>query len=131
MSRYLSVAPQAFLTEEEVVWRNTDAISLLSDQAGDARIVSRRRDWDGVSNAGVMGTDILPEAWQGLDEIVDGANASSEFFDRMDVKNKADGEMEVLEGGGEGNEGYWMKSDWEGTVEGTHSWERLFNVTTK
>ncbi|WWD05576.1 hypothetical protein V865_003657 [Kwoniella europaea PYCC6329] len=32
---------------------------------------------------------------------------------------------------GEGTGGYWMKKDWNGKVQDTESWDRLFNVTTR
>jgi hypothetical protein len=32
---------------------------------------------------------------------------------------------------GEGSGGYWMRNDWDGHVEGTHDWTRLFNVTER
>ncbi len=32
---------------------------------------------------------------------------------------------------GKGSGGYWMKADWDGRVEGTKSWDRLDQITSR
>lgn len=39
--------------------------------------------------------------------------------------------VDVWGSNGEGTGGYWMRQDWDGTVQDTHDWDRLYNVTLR
>ncbi|OCF44096.1 MIPC synthase [Kwoniella heveanensis CBS 569] len=156
VSYYLGIPSWAYLTESEVSWRPEDVIKQLQDPASSLpsrRTVQRRQDWAEVSEAqvesataaveGIMGTDALPESWKELEqemEELDAAEESEElpsYDDSVEVVTSGDAvastseESDIWGIDGQGSGGYWMQKDWDGRVQGTDSWERLYNVTTR
>ncbi|WVW80297.1 hypothetical protein I302_102275 [Kwoniella bestiolae CBS 10118] len=111
--------------------------------------------------SGVMGTETLAESWEELEEEMEELDAAEEVDvdvgvdSGSELEGEKDTEMqtydisveseentaavmdEVEENDekwgidGKGSGGYWMRKDWNGKVEDTNSWERLFNVTTR
>ena len=129
---YLNIPQYAYLTEDEVAWRQSDAIKPLLYEPEES-LVLRRQEWDEITDVrpdggpdgGVMGADMLPEVWEELEEV------TAEIGDEVGTAQSGDETEVVWDVDGPGTGGYWMRKDWEGTVRGTDSWERLFNVTTR
>ena len=117
VSYYFALPQVAFLTEEEVPWRPQDGIRPLKDlpvaQVKPSGGVARRQD-----DLGILGEETLPEVWEDLEEIAEEEEIGAYSSDAWGLD-------------GEGTGGYWMRKDWDGTVRGSDSWERLFNVTTR
>jgi len=108
ISYYLAIPAVAYITENEVAWLPSDAISPLKyNPEGSAK--SHRRQLD----AEVFDTEV---------------EAADTYGDEDEGDDAASGDWDV-DGPGSGQ--YWMKSDWNGHVEGTHDWTRLDNVTTQ
>ncbi|WWC60444.1 uncharacterized protein I303_103016 [Kwoniella dejecticola CBS 10117] len=107
--------------------------------------------------SGVLGTETLPESWKELEEEMEELDAAEEsdesptYDDSLESPSvistssanahaqvdESDGEDASASGDdiwgidGKGSGGYWMQKDWNGKVENTQSWDRLFNVTNR
>lgn len=129
-SYYLKISLSAYLTEDEVAWHPSDGIKPLKyNPNGTSQVHQRRQGWEDVTvdpNGGVMGTGTLPEIWEGFEEVA----TSSEGYDDA-VETLAEDHEDVWDVDGPGSGAYWMRKDWNGTVQQTDSWERLRNVTTR
>ncbi len=133
VSYYLNIPISAYLTEDEVLWRVSDAIPLLKYNPGETSTVQQKRqEWEEITDEldpskGLMGTDTIVEVWEELEEEVAGDGQRKPF----DAVSTAAEEIDEWDVDGMGTGVYWMKKDWNGTVRDTDSWERLFNVTTR
>ncbi|WVQ93639.1 hypothetical protein IAU59_000715 [Kwoniella sp. CBS 9459] len=157
VSYYLGIPSWAYLTESEVSWRPEDVIKQLQDPSllPSRRALQRRQDWAEVSEAqvesataavdGVLGTDTLPESWKELEEEMEELDAAEESEESPSYDDSVEADTAITENvvtsasesgdvwglDGQGTGGYWMQKEWDGRVQGTDSWERLYNVTTR
>ncbi len=130
---YLNIPTYAYLTEDEVAWRRSDAISQLSYEPEDSSRIHPRQEWEDVSekldpDKGVMGADTIAEVWEELEE-VEGAEEGHDEAVGIEEEESLAGDGHVWDVDGQGTGGYWMRKDWDGTVQNSDSWERLFNVS--
>ncbi|WWC68502.1 uncharacterized protein I206_102431 [Kwoniella pini CBS 10737] len=117
----------------------------------------RRKEWRDVTDdlatggiletSGVLGTDTLPDSWKELEEemeeldqveesdepptYVDSVETTAESENDQLDENAEQTENDLWGIDGKGSGGYWMQKDWNGKVENTKSWNRLFNVTNR
>jgi hypothetical protein len=149
ISYYLAIPADAYLTEIEVPWKPEDVIRSLyeppSPSAEAGAVKAKRQDFEevgtGVSpSTGVMGTDTIAEVWEELEEELEEEfeheavdHAYDDAVEISQVSSPSGSEDEDWAWGvdGKGTGGYWMREDWDGTVQDTASWNRLYNVTTR
>jgi hypothetical protein len=151
ISYYLAIPAGAYLTEDEVPWRPEDVIRSLYDAPTPSATATpgkvKRQDFEeigvgaGVSpSTGVMGTDTIAEVWEELEEeleeefeqeAVDHAYDDAVEISQVSSPSGSEDEDWVWGVDGKGTGGYWMREDWDGTVQDTASWNRLYNVTTR
>lgn len=132
---YFGVDKRAFLTEDEVPWRPEDVIKPLLDPVPQTEL----------SDGAESGSAETPNAKRAEDftEILDGdvaddtdvpsataESAVSQPATSADAPATEEGD-DVWGIDGKGTGGYWMRKDWDGKVANTHSWDRLYNVTTR
>ncbi|EIW66516.1 hypothetical protein TREMEDRAFT_40831 [Tremella mesenterica DSM 1558] len=110
VSYYLAIPTMAYLTEEEVPWRAEDVIGPLRNS--DMPQIRAEHPTIGRFSE---------------EEMTDGDEVEGE--NGYDEEQQWEDEMWGPDGKGTG--GYWMRAGWEGQVQGTDSWQRLFNVTTR
>ena len=104
VSYYLALPAWAFLSEAEVPWRPSDAIKPLKySPPGTARHQKRE-------------PQLSPEEEATLPEPIEEWPMDPESLWDVD---------------GEGSGSYWMEKSWDGHVEGTEDWTRLYNVTAR
>ncbi|RSH94822.1 hypothetical protein EHS25_004628 [Saitozyma podzolica] len=151
ISYYLAIPAGAYLTEDEVPWRPEDVIRSLYEAPTPSATATpgkvKRQDFEeigvgaGVSpSTGVMGTDTIAEVWEELEEeleeefeqeAVDHAYDDAVEISQVSSPSGSEDEDWVWGVDGKGTGGYWMREDWDGTVQDTASWNRLYNVTTR
>lgn len=148
VSYYLAFPDGAFLTEEEVPWTGDDLIASLKEPVPvpepEAVRLRRRQDWEELDREdAVLDADTIPQVWDELsDEIVptedDSAITAPLPPSEADVANDApiatfsDAFDEGVWGiDGQGSGAYWMREDWDGVVQDSSNWDRLYNVTTR
>jgi hypothetical protein len=116
---YFGVDPAAFLTENEVPWRPEDAIALLRDPAP-------------AADASAEASSAKTERAEDFDKILDGDVADEDAPAVTGTATTTESEDDVEWGlDGKGTGGYWMRKDWDGKVQNTHAWDRLYNITTR
>ncbi|BEJ10863.1 hypothetical protein CspHIS471_0102850 [Cutaneotrichosporon sp. HIS471] len=117
---YFGVDPSVFLTEDDVPWRPEDAIMPLRDPA----------PVDASTESSISNTERDDDFGTILDgNVADADDATNAPPASTDTSASEDSEDWGLDGKGTG--GYWMRKGWDGKVQDTHSWERLYNVTTR
>ncbi|WVR03699.1 hypothetical protein IAU60_000694 [Kwoniella sp. DSM 27419] len=157
---YFGIPSWAYLTESEVSWSPQDVIKPLLDPSeipSSSGRSSRRQDWSevtdnvvsaaadsAVASSGILGSETLPESWKELEEEIEELEeevGETAYDDAMTLTaegattassaqvDQDDDDSWGIDGRGTG--GYWMKKDWDGRVDGTDSWERLYNVSTR
>jgi hypothetical protein len=142
VSYYLAFPDGAFLTEDEIPWTGKDLIKALSDPPSTNGTIERRQDWEELkAEDAVMGTETIPQIWDGISEEVEvtqeevkAAEAPAE--DPEDDSGSVNSFSDASSGeewgiDGMGTESYWMKDQWDGKVQDTNDWSRLYNVTTR
>lgn len=118
---YFGVDPAAFLTEDDVPWRPEDVIKPLGD-------------WALVVNASAESSAVNTERAEGFASIPDGNVADAHDTTDVPVSEQdspVSEDSDEWTPDGKGSGGYWMRKDWNGQVQNTDSWERLYNVTTR
>lgn len=140
---YFGVPASAFITEREVPWIDgRDAIKPLTPwveegEAADAPNTARSESWqrdDFVTETFV--DEQLAVVEDELDLTPGGPEPEPveiESLGDFEPVDFVDSESSATTWGpdGKGTGGYWMRQDWDGRVEGTHSWDHLYNVTLK
>ncbi|KAL7421918.1 hypothetical protein Q5752_003690 [Cryptotrichosporon argae] len=140
VSYYLAIPAAAYLTEQEVPWRPEDAIRRLahSDQRHAKRRQAARQDWEEIveeleeeakeagGNAAVLGSDAVAEVW------VEAADAEGQTPSASAVVANQTGVASVHAASASSSPiEYWREPEWDGTVQGTAGWNRLYNVSTR
>jgi hypothetical protein len=131
VSYWLAIPSLAYLTEDEVGWSDRDMIGSLKYDPGSALSHRIKRDEGDVAD-GILGVESLPKIWEEMEEDLKGDQMEEPGLPEGAEAIEFQDEEQVVWGvDGKGSGGYWMLEDWDGHVEGTHSWERLSNVTTR
>ena len=128
VSYYLNIPARAYITEDEVPWQASDAISQLRYDPRSAVPHRKRQEWEdaGDPENAVMGTETIPEIWDQLAEEVEDDDGMM-----MMIDDDAEGGEGSWGLNGKGTGGYWMRTGWNGTVQDTDDWQRLLDVPTR
>jgi hypothetical protein len=147
VKHYFGVPESAFLTEDEVPWREQDVIPKLihpSDEHEElSPAVSKRgeAEWDELLDDDEPTVEPKPEsdstatATTTIASVpVTSSDDSAPLASDPDADSPADDGYSDPEDDeewgidGKGTGGYWMKADWDGQVAKTESWEHLYDV---
>jgi hypothetical protein len=141
VSYYLAFPDGAFLTEDEVPWTGQDLIKALADPPTINGTIARRQEWEELQAEGaVMGTETIPQIWDEISETSETSEVKAAEVSAMDDLEDDTGVVDTFaetsdEGDwgidGKGTGSYWMKDQWDGKVQDTSDWSRLYNVTTR
>ena len=110
VSYYLAIPDYSNLTELEVGWRPSDAIPTLKYSPPGTAKQHKREESEAVADS--VEEDVP------MTSVVDDDAVFPDESSEWDVD-------------GPGTGGYWMQKDWDGRVEGTSDWTRLYNVSTR
>jgi len=137
VSYYLAFPDGAFLTEDEVPWTGEDLIKALLDPRTMNGTIERRQEWEELkAEDAIMGSETIPQIWDEVDASEVKAADVTITEDLEDDSGSINLSPEIdspqswgIDGMGTGS--YWMKDQWDGTVQNTNDWSRLYNVTAR